>query len=373
MSIKKIRNDFLNHLIYIQLMSSLDPGEGNITGPIVNPILIELHEFYKNSNTKEFKEKGPRLLNTLEPLVNNYKRIAPLKLPFEVVTSDFNKLLDSDRDPYVYGIDYCWLDTRMDCSSMGFPSDLPWHTRIGLGNHAGRVSIEEEFLLRDAFYLLELAEESFINLNVYGDEINKYGQKDIEDGMTTLTLLNYDVGLYSRLCIVNFFSFIEAFINSVGYDYYLRNQYNLSPENIEILNGKKNNRYLSLESKIEKYPSIIREDKLSPIIISDPSQLKEPFKTFIYSIKAIRDSSMHYAPSKEPIWQKPLDWLENVRNSSRLCIDVAREFWISCYPSRGQPGYLHELNYDIHISMAKKRIKARNDSMTINKKRQSDT
>ena len=47
----------------------------------------------------------------------------------------------------------------MDCSNMGFPEDLPSHARIGLGIHAGFGSIEEEFLLKDAFFMLILAEE----------------------------------------------------------------------------------------------------------------------------------------------------------------------------------------------------------------------
>ena len=134
----------------------------------------------------------------------------------------------------------------------------------------------------------------------------------------------------------------------------------------------KKGRFLSLEYKIEKYPSIIRIDKHSPIVISDPAQLREPFKSFVENIKTIRDSSMHYAQIKEAIWKKPLEWLEDARSASRLCIEVAREFWHSCYPLREQPKYLGELNYDKHISIAKERIKVRYEAMTIIKNRQAD-
>lgn len=134
----------------------------------------------------------------------------------------------------------------------------------------------------------------------------------------------------------------------------------------------KKGRFLSLEQKIEKFPSIIRIDKRSPIIISDPAQLKEPFKSFFENIKTIRHSSMHYAPVKEAIWKKPLEWLENARSASRLCIEVARGFWQSCYPLRGQPKYLGELDYDKHISIAKERIKVRYETLTIIQNRQAD-
>lgn len=372
MKINRVSKELANYLAYVQLMSSLEPGEGNITGSIVNAGLRDIIDFYQNSNSKELKATGPRLIKALEPMVNHYRTIAPLKVQFETITNDFNALCASNQELYSYGIEYQWLDERMDCSKMGLPDDLPWHARIGLRHHSGLVAIEEEFLLRDAFYLLESAEDSYRNLNAYGDEISKSGQERNPTGLKDLRLINFDVAANSRLCVVTFFSFIEAFVNSVGYDFSLRNRNNLALAQLEILNGMKKGRFLSLEYKIEKYPSIIRIDKHSPIVISDPAQLREPFKSFVENIKTIRDSSMHYAPIKEAIWKKPLEWLEDARSASRLCIEVAREFWHSCYPLREQPKYLGELNYDKHISIAKERIKVRYEAMTIIKNRQAD-
>lgn len=254
----------------------------------------------------------------------------------------------------------------MDCSGMGFPGDLPWHARIGLGYHAGRGSLEEEFLLSDAFLMLQSAEESFSKMNAFGEEIKKIGKDanhDNQKDLVQITHINHNVAAYSRLCIIAFFSFVEAFVNSVGYDFSLRYQNILSPEQIEILAGKKKGNYLSIEYKIEKFPSILRTDKRSPIIISDPVQLKEPFKSFVGQIKNIRDSSVHYAPLKEAIWRKPLSWLENARSTSKLCINVALEFWNACYPLSGQPEYLNKLDYSKYTAIAIERLNAMNQSV----------
>ena len=159
MKIDRISQELANHLAYIQLMSSLEPGEGNITGSMVNTGLRDIVDFYQNSNSKELKAKAPRLIKALEPMVNRYRTNVPLKVQFETITNDFNALCASNRELYSFGIEFQWLDERMDCTKMGLPEDLPWHARIGLGHHSGLVAIEEEFLLRDAFYLLEFAED----------------------------------------------------------------------------------------------------------------------------------------------------------------------------------------------------------------------
>jgi hypothetical protein len=337
MDVDKISKELSNYLAYLQLMSSLEPGEGNITLPATNTGLRDIWDFYKGTNATELRLKGPPLIKALEPMVNRYKTFAPPRVPIEVIAHDFNSLCAANKELYYFGLEYRWLDERMDCSRMGFPNDLPWHTRIGVGHHASRVGIEEDFLVRDAFFMLESAEESFADMHAHADELNKQGKDDDPDSLKSLSLANHDVAAYSRLSVISFFSFVDAFINSVGYDFSLRNQRLLTPEQLELLNGRKKGRIISIEYKIEKFPSIIRTDKRTPIVISDPVQLKEPFKSFVQQVKVIRDSSVHYSPIKEAIWLRPLDWIENARLASRLCTEVAREFWKACYPSRSQP------------------------------------
>jgi hypothetical protein len=358
MDVDELSRDFANHLAYLQLMVSLEPGKGNITNPTIKASLNDAIDFYKTTNEEGLLSKAPKLIKSFQPLIERFNSIAPLKVSLDQVATDFNSLFANNKEVYSYGIEYGWLHERMDCSHMGLPNDLPWHTRIGIGYHAGRFSVEELFLLNDAFFMLASAEETFTNMNEAANKINK---PDTNLGLKELYLANSNVAAYSRLCIISFFSFIEAFVNSVGHDFYLRNMNVLSSGEIEILQGKKKEHLISVKYKIEKYPSIIRSDKKSPIVLSDDSQIKEPFKSFILQIKLIRDASVHFAPPKEAIWRKPLDWIENARSASKLCTEVAKEFWKACYPDRNQPKYLEDLDFEQLLELAKSRLKTKND------------
>jgi hypothetical protein len=359
MDVDELSRSFANHLAYLHLMTSLEPGEGNITNPTIKDGLNGALDFYKTTNEEELLSKAPKLIKSFQPLIDRFTSVAPLKVTLEQVATDFNSLFAENKEVYSYGIEYGWLHERMDCSHMGLPNDLPWHTRIGIGHHAGRISVEELFLLHDAFFMLSSAEETFANMNEVAGKVDK--QPGINLGLNELYLANSNVAAYSRLCVVSFFSFVEAFVNSVGYNFYLQNQNLLSSSEIEILHGKKKGSFVSLEYKIEKFPSIIRVDKKSPIITLDSAQIKEPFKSLVQRIKQIRDASVHFAPSKEEIWRKPLDWLENARSASKLCTEVAKEFWKACYPNKNQPKYLDDLAYDQLLESADSRLKAKND------------
>jgi hypothetical protein len=365
MDVDELSRSFANHLAYLQLMTSLEPGEGNITNPTIKAGLNDALDFYKTTNEEGLLLKAPKLIKSFQPLIERFKSIAPLKVSMNQVATDFNSLFVNNKKVYSYGIEYGWLHERMDCSHMGLPNDLPWHTRIGVGHHAGRFSVEERFLLHDAFFMLASAEETFTNMNEIAGKMDKLGKEKAAVNLDKIYLANSNVAAYSRLCIISFFSFIEAFVNSVGYDFYLQNLSALSSGENEILQGKKKGHLVSLEYKIEKYPSIIRPDKKSPLVLSDDSQIKEPFKSFVQQIKRIRDSSVHFAPPKEAIWRKPFDWLENARSASKLCTEVAKDFWKACYPDRNPPKYLENLDYTQLIESANGRLKAKNDFFLI--------
>jgi len=357
---KEIKYKLAVYLPYLQLMTSLDPTECGIINQEVKNSLIEAWDFLKTANAKELINKGPKLITSLKKLVEKYEEFARPKLPLEKISEEFNDLCSKNKEIYSYGLEYGWLQKVMDCSNMGFPEDLPFHARIGLGHHAEFGNVEEEFLLRDAFFMLALAEEAYENMHTYSKywkESNK--PNDIELVNRILGTANQNVATYYRLSILSFFSFVEAFVNSVGYDFSLRNKGILSPKEIEILHGTKKGRYLSLKYKIEKFPSIIRSDKKTPIILSDSKQIKEPFKTFIKNVKEIRDSSVHYSPKKEAIWRKPDDWIDKDKATSKLCLEVSLEFWKACYPDRKRPQYLNKLDRGKHINIARKRLKLR--------------
>lgn len=339
-------------------MTSLTPKDkGGISNITIRDSLIEASDFLNKADENKIINKGPVLINLLQEAVDWYKRVFPPKIPLEQIAEEFNNFC-KDKEIYSWGLEYEWLQKVMDCSNMEFPEDLPFHARIGIGHHASFGSVEEEFLLRDAFFMLALSEESYKNMHAYAKfwkESNKTDNPKLVHKI--FTTANQNVATYSRLSIISFFSFVEAFVNSVGYDFALRNKDVLSPKEIEMLHGTKKERYLSLEYKIEKFPSIIRADKKTPIVLSDSKQIKEPFKTFIKNIKEIRDSSVHYSSKKEAIWRKPDNWINKARTTSKLCLEVSLKFWKTCYPDRKEPRYLNGLDYDKHVDIAKNRLK----------------
>lgn len=337
-------------------MSSLNPSKAGMTNKDVRDTLIAAYDLLGTANEEELIKKGSRLAILLENTINDYKNFANPKIPLEKISEQFCNLCNKNKEIYSRGLEYGWLQKVMDCSNMGFPEDLPFHARIGLGHHAGFGSIEEEFLLKDAFFMLILAEKAYENMNMYGKYLKQLNKHD-KLQLVNITTANQNVATYSRLAILSFFSFVEVFINSVGHDFSLRKRNILCPREIEILHGAKKGRYLSLEYKIEKFQSIIRADKKTPLILSDPKQVKEPFKTFLKSIKEIRDSSVHYSPKKEDIWRKPGDWIDKARSTSRICLEVSLKFWKACYPNRKEPQYLYGLDYDKLLNIAIKRLK----------------
>lgn len=268
----QIKNKLTVYLVYLQLMTSLTPKDkGGISNKTVRESLIEASEFLKKTDEDEIVNKGPVLINHLQSVVDWYKKSFPPQIPLEQIAEEFNNFFSKNKETYSWGLEYGWVQKVMDCSSMGFPEDLPFHARIGIGHHAGFGSVEEEFLLRDAFFMLALSEESYENMHTYAKywkESNKHDDPELVNKI--FGTANQNVATYARLSILSFFSFVEAFVNSVGYDFSLRNKDVLDPEEIEILHGTKKGRYLSLEYKIEKIPSIIRSDKKTPLILSDP-------------------------------------------------------------------------------------------------------
>lgn len=183
----------------------------------------------------------------------------------------------------------------------------------------------------------------------------KIGKK-VESVKYNLTLGNQSVAVFSRMSILSFYSFLESFVNSTGYSFYRNNDQGLSLSEIELLQGKKKDKYLSLENKIEKFPSLIRSDRKTTIITSDPKQIKEPFKSVFNKIKLIRDSSVHFSPIKESIWRPPTDWLNEAKTTSTICIESAKQFWIACYPDSKGPSYLENLDYEKNMEFVRNAI-----------------
>ena len=255
-----------------------------------------------------------------------------------------------------------WLEEQVDLTNFYTYDYTPYHFKIGLVIHKGRGEIEENFLLQDSFTCLVKARKRLILLDDFGksqkEKFKSKGESKFDkETLDSLNILKYEVSFYSRLTIISFFSFLESFINSIGFDYFYRNKDSLNDKEAEILKGSKNGRFLNLKYKIEKYQKILRTDKIAKIVLSVDNQLLEPFKSLFENYEELRNASVHFSPLKSRIWLKPHDWYCSAENFSKLVIDAAVQIWKSCHETDKGPDYLGRLEYDRLYKMAELREK----------------
>ena len=347
-------------IIFLQFLLAVLPKNQRTSFKENRDALIIASEFVDHFDKTQMK-KGKALSVALQKDIDKFKEDGFIKIPENEIALKFYTYCQSNKEYFRYGIEFGLLNELIDCSKLGFPCDLPYQTRIGLGNHAGSLSVEEAFLLHDSFYLLLKARESHGDLVAYTKKWKvQDNNENIDEVMHYLGKANQNVAIHSRLCILSYFAFFESFVNSIGYDYSQRNQSKITSNEFEILNGTKKGHFLSLEDKIEKYPAIIRIDKKPVIITSDPKQIKEPFITLFGQIKEIRNSSVHYSPVKESIWLPPTAWLKKAENTSKNCINAATLFWNACYPTSKGPTYLHNLDFEVYQKLARESLDWKN-------------
>ncbi|NOX34395.1 MAG: hypothetical protein GXP56_11790 [Deltaproteobacteria bacterium] len=93
------------------------------------------------------------------------------------------------------------------------------------------------------------AEEVYKNLlklrDVLKDKNDVIESNFDKDSYDKLNLLKFNVSAYSRLAIISFYSFMECFVNTIGFDFYYRHKNNLDVKKSEILKGKKKGRAVS--------------------------------------------------------------------------------------------------------------------------------
>lgn len=342
----KIRVELMNYISFIELASYIMPpsaGPGILNQQTRAGINATIN-FINKASKEETVINGPALLNAVEPILKACIKYFPPKKGLEEIGAAYRKLRE-DEDLASIGIPLSWLDEYIDASRV-LAGYTPFQARIGIGRHAGRFALEESFLLIDGFYLLVNAERTWLYLNTLGNEIND----NIKDGYPSddiylkISSINHNVCLFARNSIINLYSFIECFVNSIGYDFYLRNKKNLSVTQQEILQGKKGG-YLSLEYKLEKFPLIISPQFKQSIFTIDIKQRQKPFIAFLDEYKELRDATMHYSPQKASILQKPGEWIKKAKTHSELVVDVARLFWRACYQQQAFPSYLKHLDY----------------------------
>jgi len=357
--INEFRINLLERFMYLQLAVSITPkSNGGIMNKTVKDTMIEIGDFIKESSDVELRNRGPQIYNFIFQICNKFKIFFRPKINQRQIGRDFNELFKNNGNPYSYGIEYGWIDERIEFFNNLWPSDLPYQAKIGIGVHSQSYGVEEEFLLKDAFFFLVMAQETYDNMYKLSNRYKEAGRDiEIDEDYRVFSNYNHTVATYSRLGTQCFYFFTEAFINSIGFDYYLRNKNRLSSNDICTLQGKKKDgRFIPLEHRIQKFQALIREDKKIVINVTDENQRKEPFVTFFNDIKDTRDAASHFTPVKRNIWMRPDDWLNKIKLSVEVCLEVSKQVWSACYPNRDLPEYLLKLDYDKHLEIAKIRV-----------------
>jgi hypothetical protein len=343
--------------VYLQMMAAFC---SDIDFNDYSKLMLEFHKTLKESDENAIKDKLPIFEKKLNDIAVPIRLKYPLKKDYREIAKDWNDKHKVDKDIFSNGVMIGWLEEQIDLSNYYSYDYTPYQFKIGLVVHKERGEIEENFLLQDSFTCLVKAKKRLTSLDDFAKrQKNKFkSQGNYEFDKETLDLLNtikYEISFYSRLTIISFFSFLECFINSIGFDYFYRNKNILSSSDAEILQGRKNGRFLNLKYKIEKYQKIIRTDNVAKIVLSDDNQLKEPFKSLFENYEELRNASVHFSPIKSRIWLKPHDWYDRADNFSNLIIDAAIQIWKSCHATDKGPDYLGRLEYDKLYKMAELR------------------
>lgn len=339
---------------YLGLYLSLYPGERGTQNPLARQMLNEVGIFLKGASRLDVERRAKAIRSVLERAAPSTPELQPCQSP-ESIGEDFLQL-GKAYDVWRYGVDYGWLVKRFKVPVTWIPTDLPRHARIGLGTHAGTSATEELTLLDDAFFLQAMASCASERMWTESRRISEPTSVEEHDvTRQSLTQLNVNVATYARLTVLTSVAFIEAFVNSVGANA-AATKSDCDAEAVEQLNGMRKARYLSLEYKLEKFPALIRVDGRSPLRILDESQRKEPFKRFLAESKVIRDSSMHFGPTKMPIICTPQEWLRRAESALSDAMQVAQSFWTACYPEATLPSYAYCLNNDVFKERAMRRM-----------------
>jgi hypothetical protein len=353
---QQILKDISSKIAYIQLCACVMPAQkGNASFSFSNEISKIFNDFIKTATKDEIITKGPAVLNLIEPLLQMALKLFPPRKRLEVIAMEFKKFQIENPDYPTYGIIYGWLNDLIDCTRL-YSDGLPSHARVGAFLHAGKFAVDENMILRDAFFFLALAEREMESFNQF-ITFSKIGKNGLDDDSYSKAMnMNTNIGSFCRTSLVNFYSFVEAFVNGIGLDHLFKNSQKLESKDQEMLRGKYKGSYISLEKRLEQYSQIIRPDRKRVLIVTDLSQRKEPYKTFFDEGKEIRDSAVHFSALKEPIVRKPDEWLRKVKQYSKVSLNVAKDFWEASYQTKKYPDYMDLLDYDILYKIALKRL-----------------
>jgi len=138
-----------------------------------------------------------------------------------------------------------------------------------------------------------------------------------------------------REAFINFIFFVESFINSVGYDAYLKGKGADESERNKLkgiksikANGFKS--YLSIRGKIKEYSRILSGTELDTE--------NEIFENYINECVELRNQYVHSSPEKGSLKISLEEWKEKCDLMiDKQCFEVLNTFWKGCYPDKQFP------------------------------------
>jgi hypothetical protein len=99
-----------------------------------------------------------------------------------------------------------------------------------------------------------------------------------------------------RSAVLNAFYFVEAYMNGIAFDFWIRNAKNIADDDAEALLewDSKGNRekWLNFKDKLYRYPRIIMGTKHPPLTESNSAEVK----LLLTKAKEVRDSIVHQSP-----------------------------------------------------------------------------
>jgi hypothetical protein len=138
-----------------------------------------------------------------------------------------------------------------------------------------------------------------------------------------------------REAYINIIFFMESFINSVGFDAYLKKiGKNQDEENklrgVENVTKKGNEQFSTLKQRLTNIPKILNSCNL------DTS--KEPFKSYLQNNVELRNKYVHSSPYKDHVQVGLIEWKQKCDLLIATdCYEVLNSFWKACYPRKTFP------------------------------------
>ncbi|NVK08875.1 MAG: hypothetical protein HWD89_07460 [Tenacibaculum sp.] len=163
-----------------------------------------------------------------------------------------------------------------------------------------------------------------------------------------------------REAFINIIFFVESFINSVGYDAYLKGKgVNESEKNklkgIKSIKANGFKSYLSIRGKFKEYSRIISGTELdteNPII-----------ENYIKKCVELRNKYVHSSPEKGSLKVSLEEWKNKCDSMiDKQCFEVLNTFWKGCYPDKQFPVIIYnELSSSSFKGRLGKMMIARNE------------